>query len=452
MVFGMFFAIGVAFGQADTLVVQLESQNIVRRYLVPVAKFTSTRENISFKELKEADLLVSEDIKKEIREILGEGKFSFKKTDEIFSIFQSSINSQSEKIAILPWEDVDFRVKSLSVDGVGLWDKSSDLSKYPLSVLSYVEGDSTNIFSPAKITNLTAAEMIMARKTADRIKAYNSCDWPFDKVRTVLSGADYSIATLEAPFYSNYNFSITGMVFQVDPACVKGVVNSGIDLVSLAANHLGDAGQKGVLETLDLLDKNKIAHVGGGKNESEARLPYYKEINGVKFAFLAYNNVPPSTYAAGENYAGSAWLDNENLKADIAAARKKADIVVVMCHWGAEYTNYPQASTRASAQAAFEAGADLIIGDHPHWVAGLEFMNSSERQAYVTYGIGNFVFDQMWSTETRQGTLQQFYFYGKKLVSVKILPFEIEDWGQPNFVDDYRKTEILNRIWEASKF
>jgi len=456
----LMFSVGFEFGEKPVLVVEAQALGAKENYLAAVTYFSSSLENITFAEVKnqilssDQPVFISKTIEQEAEELFGVEKFSAHIQIKDAKDIDDSLNQKEGVLGILPWSEVNFRVKTLAVDNVWLWDKNADLAKYPLKYLSVGE-NYLQEFSSKKVIDLTAAgEMIMARKTADRIKAYNSCDWPFDKVRDTLSAADFTIATLEAPFYSDYNFSITGMVFQVDPACVAGVVNSGIDLVSVAANHLGDAGQAGILETLSLLDKNKILHVGGGQNKTDAHQPALKEINGVKFAFLGYNDVPPGSYAADDNSAGSAWIDIDQITEDVTEAKKQADVVVALMHWGVEYTNFPNSNQQEAARVAFDAGADLIVGDHPHWVQGLEFMGdkSGSRFGYTTYGIGNFVFDQMWSTETMQGSIQQFVFYGKNLVSATILPTQIEDWGQPRIMGKDEGQAVLDRIWEASKY
>ena len=129
---------------------------------------------------------------------------------------------------------------------------------------------------------------------------------------------------------------------------------------------------------------------------------------------------------------GSAWLSHDDptyaeLRAEIRAAKAQADLLVVMPHWGIEYEDRPRDVEVAAAHAMVEAGADLIIGDHPHWVQSVELYQG----AYVIYGIGNFVFDQMWSTETREGSLQRLSFVGSRLVAVRIMPTLIEDFFQP---------------------
>jgi poly-gamma-glutamate synthesis protein (capsule biosynthesis protein) len=95
-----------------------------------------------------------------------------------------------------------------------------------------------------------------------------------------------------------------------------------------------------------------------------------------------------------------------------------------------------------------EAGADIVIGDHPHWVQSVELY----RGAYITYSIGNFVFDQMWSTETREGSLQRLSFVGPRLMAVRIMPTIIDDYFQPRLLTSaepqYKQT--LERIWTHS--
>ena len=121
-----------------------------------------------------------------------------------------------------------------------------------------------------------------------------------------------------------------------------------------------------------------------------------------------------------------------------------------MAHWGIEYEDSPQPQVVAAAHAMIEAGAAVVIGDHPHWVQSVE----SYRGAFITYGIGNFVFDQMWSMETREGSIEEISFDGARPVAVRIRPTIIDDYYRPRLLapNEAAYRDTLARIWGHSVF
>ena len=121
-------------------------------------------------------------------------------------------------------------------------------------------------------------------------------------------------------------------------------------------------------------------------------------------------------------------------------------MVIVLPQWGIEYQVEPTLLQRQLAAAAVESGADLIIGNHPHWVEAAEVIDG----AFVAYALGNFVFDQDWSLETQQGVVLEAAFHGAQLKGIEYYPVHIWDEHQPRFADPAEAQQILDRIWNAS--
>ena len=137
------------------------------------------------------------------------------------------------------------------------------------------------------------------------------------------------------------------------------------------------------------------------------------------------------------------------LKADVAAARKAgADIVIVFPHWGIEYRATPTAAQKRLAHAAIDAGADLVIGNHPHWAEAMEVYKGKP----IWYALGNFVFDQTWSEPTMEGITLELTFNGTKLVQVRMRPHLILDRAQPNFMNPATDGKVvMSQVFNASK-
>ena len=267
-------------------------------------------------------------------------------------------------------------------------------------------------------------------------------------VRSLIEGADFAIANMEEVAVKNFTFHSHGTVFTGNPAYLAGVRDAGFDWVSMANNHVGDFGPAGVLQSMNYLTQYGLLHGGAGANTAAAHKPSIVTIKGVKVALLSYDTIAP-VYNATSTKAGSARMTNAYLKRDIAAARKAgAQVVIVWPHWGVEYTAGPTATQRTLAHDAIDAGADLVIGNHPHWAQAMEVYKGHP----ICYALGNFTFDQTWSEPTMEGISLEFTFSGSRLVQVWLHPHLVLDWAQPNFMDPAGSGKVvLDQIFKASK-
>ena len=129
--------------------------------------------------------------------------------------------------------------------------------------------------------------------------------------------------------------------------------------------------------------------------------------------------------------AGTATADVERIKKEVADAKSNSGVVVVGFHWGVEYTTSITARQKELAYAAIDSGADLILGNHPHWIQPSEVYNGK----YIMYAHGNTIFDQMWSEKTKTGVIGKYIFSGMRLQNVEFIPTYIQDYGQPTLVN-----------------
>jgi poly-gamma-glutamate synthesis protein (capsule biosynthesis protein) len=184
-----------------------------------------------------------------------------------------------------------------------------------------------------------------------------------------------------------------------------------------------------------------LRYIGAGNNEEEARQAEVVEIGGEKFAFLAYA-YPNDNSVATENRAGIATMDIDKMIEDVSRLTEEGNIVIVNMHAGIEYVTEPNWQQEDFAHAAIVAGAEAVIGHHPHWPQIIEFYQDKP----IIYSLGNLVFDQMWSLETRQGLLAKM-FWRDGWERIEIIPIKIYDYGQPEIVryEEERK-EILEKI------
>ena len=267
-------------------------------------------------------------------------------------------------------------------------------------------------------------------------------------VRHVVSSADIAIANFENPAPDKPKWHKSGTVFSAAPRFIDGLAYAGIDYVSLANNHIRDAGGAGLLQTIKNVTERGIAVSGAGKDLAAARKPAMLEAAGTKVAILGYDAIAGS-YHATASKIGSAPLTAANLKADVAAARRAgADVVIVFPHWGTEYDPTPFANQEKLAHLAIDAGADMVIGNHAHWAAAMEVYNGKP----IWYALGNFVFDQTWSEPTMEGITLELTLRGSELVQVGLRPHIILDKAQPNFLDPAGSGRIvMGQVYQASK-
>ena len=179
--------------------------------------------------------------------------------------------------------------------------------------------------------------------------------------------------------------------FRVHPEKVKLMQEMGIDLVTLANNHALDYGRDAMLDTIDTLDHAGIRHVGAGKNLAEARKPDVVELNGRTFAFIGATRVyPEADWAAGTDSAGmfSAYDGGAQLAEEVKAAKQQADYVIAYVHWGIEREETPNEVQKSIAHRLVDAGADMVVGAHPHVLQGIEYYQGVP----IAYSLGNFVF------------------------------------------------------------
>ena len=267
-------------------------------------------------------------------------------------------------------------------------------------------------------------------------------------VRKLIEGADLAIANFENPAPDQPRYHTSGTVFSADPALITGLADAGIDYVSLANNHIRDAGGSGLLQTIANLTKAGIASSGSGRNLAAARRPGLFTVRGTKVAILAYDAIAAG-YHATTTRIGSAPLVASYVRADVRAARAAgADLVIVFPHWGTEYQSKPFPAQQKLARMIIDAGADMVIGNHAHWAAAMEVYKGKP----IWYALGNFVFDQTWSEPTMEGITLELTFRGATLAQVRIRPHIILDKAQPNFLDPAADGKVvMGQVYSASR-
>ncbi len=293
-----------------------------------------------------------------------------------------------------------------------------------------------------EISLVLVGDIMLSRNVGAKMKKYGDYHYPFLKVQELISGADISFGNLESPIAPGTPVPTGSFVFRADPESVEGLDWAGFDVLSLANNHILNKGTDGLTKTFGYLSAQGIDYCGAMKDSKDPLAQMVvKEIKGRKIAFLCYA-YGPDYYAVGPENPGMALMDSEQLKADLTAAQEQTDFVIVSMHDGAEYQNKSSKHQQDFARLAIDSGADLVVGHHPHVVQEVE----KYKGKYIFYSLGNFVFDQMWSEETREGVAVKIILSKNEVKDIEYLPVIIEDYSQPRPADEKEKERIVGRM------
>ncbi len=294
-----------------------------------------------------------------------------------------------------------------------------------------------------EVSLIAVGDISYSRGVERIVKKQNDINYPFLKIGDYLKNADLVFGNLETPITEGREINDFEMIFRSNPLTEKALKLNNFSILSLANNHTPNFGEKGLKDTFFYLEKEGIKYVGAGENEKTAYQPVYIEKKGIKFAFLAYNDfdVVPLSYKATENYAGTAFMETEKMIEAVKKAKQKSDFVIVSMHSGNEYVNKPNSSQVNFAHSAIDAGADLVIGHHPHVVQILE----KHKDKYIFYSLGNFIFDQQ-ASETRKGLMIKVYFTKDEITKISLLPIIMKNLAQPEIADINEAKKILQRL------
>lgn len=243
-----------------------------------------------------------------------------------------------------------------------------------------------------------------------------------------LASADFRIGNLECPIATTGKALESKIFsFRAHPR-VLSVLKGRFEALSVANNHAGDYGKAAFVETLDHLKQAGIASFGGGRNLAEAHRPLWIEKHGLKIAVLGYNEFKPRSFEAGADWPGIAWSEDSHVVADIRAARAAgADVIIPYMHWGWEREPSPTERQRSLARLMIDAGADAIVGGHPHVTQGSE----TYRGKPIIYSLGNFVFDGFELPAAKLGWLLEMSVDQGGVTHWNIVEARIEGEGTP---------------------
>jgi poly-gamma-glutamate capsule biosynthesis protein CapA/YwtB (metallophosphatase superfamily) len=273
----------------------------------------------------------------------------------------------------------------------------------------------------------------------------------------LLRSADLAVANLESTLSTDGRPRQGDDSFAARPSVVPDLERAGFDLLTLANNHTGDYGPRALRKTLDRIDRSDIARVGAGRDASEAWAPVVLHRNGVSFGFLAFNAIGETPRATAHS-PGDAEIrmqprlgplnhgDLSRMTRAVRVLSDRVDVVTVLPHWGDQYVHGTVSDQRRVAQALVDAGADLVVGNHPHSVQGM----AARGRALIAYSLGNFVFDMDWRQMTMEGMSLNVTFWGDRLMSATPEPYVLDARFAPHPAGTQDAQRILNTIWRFS--
>lgn len=248
---------------------------------------------------------------------------------------------------------------------------------------------SKELFSRASSYDITVVGDVMfdwSIKTAMNTEGPN---YPLQHISPLIKDSDLSILNLETAIGTSGYKQDKLYTFQSPPASAKAMKDAGFDLVSLANNHAMDFGREGLYETIDLLKQADLDYIGAGTNENEAYRAYSETINNHKIDILGFSQVLPAiSWYANEDGGLASGYQQDRVIEHIKKSAANCDTTIVYLHWGTERTIQPSAGQRNFAHTMIDAGADIIIGSHPHVLQGMEYYNGKP----ILYSLGNFLF------------------------------------------------------------
>ncbi len=359
----------------------------------------------------------------------------------------AELNKTPGGLAVVPIDQIDFRVNTLALGGVD-----------PLATGEIVRMAVTG-------------DIIPGRNVAIHARKYGDWTHPFLQVKDFLAGFDVTVSNFECvisdtiapPEESDPNT----FDFIASSDVIEGMKLCGIDAISLANNHTAwnssGLGIAPFTDMLGILDNAGFPYFGGGRDLDQAQRGWETTIGNTSIVFIGIDGVTANVDYAGQigtvgedigsgfagasaSKAGTNPLAVQSVMAKIADLAGKYDIVVPYFHMGEEYVWITPQWCVDVAHAAIDNGATLVLTNHPHLIQGMEIY----KEKPIVYSLGNFVFDQMFSVDTRTGYILDLTFQGNKVVGLRMHGFEIEDFNQPRLMSVGEHAGLMDRFWRST--
>lgn len=317
-------------------------------------------------------------------------------------------------------------------------------------IVAASESATVSVAEAGELRIAAVGDIMLGGTAAPELVRYGY-DYPFEQAREFLRGAHAVFGNLEGPL-TDAGEAAGGKqyVFRSPPDKVApALARAGFNVLSLANNHIMDYGRAGLDDTIAALRRAGIRPVGAGADVDAARRPIWIEAEGIRVAFLAYSLTFPEEFWATAERPGTAFGHEHHLRADIAAAREHADIVIVSFHWGREGATELRDYQTHLGHAAIDAGAAAVLGHHPHILQAVE----RYRDGVILYSLGNFVFGS-YSPDAVRSAVAHLTFRGRRLHEVQLFPINVNNVDvvfQPRPLKGRDADEVVARLQALSR-
>jgi poly-gamma-glutamate synthesis protein (capsule biosynthesis protein) len=448
-----------------------DSEEIFSKNLIPVAHIYSLVNKVTDENIKDYNLFVLSSLNQEfVTEEYGTEVTLLEGYEELVS----KLTESDTNIGLVEFPDLDFRVKILETDeGYYLDDRaasveikfyaqlSEKVDDFILSVLSRNIDIGTEGWDEEKLTKVNMGGVVaIARSLAARMNQVGDYAYPAKEIGSFLADADLTHVSNEVSFVDGCAAS-SGMRFCSKPEYIETLEESGVDIVELTGNHNNDFGSEYNKNTIETYTSSGMRYFGGGLNSEDASKVLYEEVNGSTIAFVGYNyydTILGTLALAGTDRAGANSYSVEKLKADMAEANEKADVVVVTFQFQ-ECWSYPAADViyppcyrpiavpdqEAVFKQAIDFGADIVVGTQAHQPQTYELYG----EGIIFYGLGNLYFDQINWIGTRQGLVLSHYFYDGQYIQTKITPILMGNDFVPRIANEEQSELLMGLLKDA---
>lgn len=320
------------------------------------------------------------------------------------------------------------------------------------------------------VTFIAVGDMMLSRGVAGAITRANDPLLPFRKLAGLLRSTDFNFGNLESPISGNDRILGKGLSFNTHTRDVAGLVEYNFKVLNLANNHALDQRLPGLQFTQKFLTEKGITYLGVGDNLDEAWTPKIFKAGDIKIGFIGASYASVNDGGVARNDYVARIEDTERLKGAIKRLEPETDFIVVTMHAGIEYTRKPNSSQIEFAHAAIDHGADMVVGAHPHWVQTMEQYQGK----YIFYSLGNFVFDQEWSRDTKEGLILKIMLRSRRrtispilddvvgelargitnhnqVMQIELIPIVVENFSTPRPATEPEAQLILNKIGVIDK-
>lgn len=277
---------------------------------------------------------------------------------------------------------------------------------------------------------LFVGDIMLDRTVRERMRAARDPEYPFKRLPdNWFNAVDLAVANLEGPVTDRRRPPEKTIDFQFDPSVIETLKMQGLDAFSHANNHALDQGAVGYQDSVNRLRAAGFLVFGHQVEDDEMALAT-TTIRDTRYAFLGFNTTDNP-------------LDKKAASTTIALARSHTDVVIVYMHWGTEYRNKPDPASIDLAHWLIDHGVDIVIGTHPHWVQGI----STYKNKPIVWSLGNFIFDQDWSVETRRGLAIEIRIDRE----IQIIPIPLQiNASQPQVLEGEERIKRLRELAQIS--